>query len=669
MYRIYIMLVVLALLPGVLFAASSLPSDDPVLDKPVTLAVKGEAFRDVVPIIVKQTGVHLRVSKEIADQKCTIFVDGKPLREVMAGLETVFLYRWMFTEKNGQRTYELCGSARLRSQKVGLLRIAVDKAREDFETTMQTEAQKPVKSKAELIQIQQDVEVPASGGMPPAVSVGNLSGEQKKRAWARLYLGFSPSLREAFHDGCTICYALDSPEPEWQIPAALQDEFREGLTSYWTEFLGVKPLRLRPMRKDYPTLNIEMTAGVSEGRLRVDVLERLGKWGKDGVSGDSTATSNYVLYDTLLWLVDSDMRQPLPRSSDSSALDTTISYSVEDLKRCAALSDPECSGRYMNRSDLLQLLHEKLGVQVISDHYSRWYVWGPDKDRNVTGILDSFSSFAGLGTAGSAAFQAAWERDPSQRHWMAEQYPRADWGWDGKYLYMRARDDRGMDAREIPNSKLRRWQTVSKEQGWLGLDEIAEIEALTDEQRIGLKGDLQARIDGAARYFGLDLSNSGMERSPSLRLYGLLSPTQREQALEGELSTAGFTQEQKTAVMQALADTFPKISGTYEGDRVGIYYQRAWRVDKPDAAGLGYPVSMRLRYTKPEEGYVYKGRMLGKSLDEALKSIPDKSEHAKVKWAKGGWCEVFLRQSNGVETHAAIGRMPFYTAVPRTAAP
>lgn len=73
--------------------ASDLPTD-PGLDKTVNLAIKGEALWDVMKMLNKQTGVQLRASHEIVDQKATIFVDNKPLREVMNGLVTVFPYKW-----------------------------------------------------------------------------------------------------------------------------------------------------------------------------------------------------------------------------------------------------------------------------------------------------------------------------------------------------------------------------------------------------------------------------------------------------------------------------------------------------------------------------------------------------------------------------------------------
>jgi len=53
-------------------------ADDPVLKKPVTLAVKGEALADIMPMLQDQTGVLLRVSADTADRKSTIFVDNKP---------------------------------------------------------------------------------------------------------------------------------------------------------------------------------------------------------------------------------------------------------------------------------------------------------------------------------------------------------------------------------------------------------------------------------------------------------------------------------------------------------------------------------------------------------------------------------------------------------------
>lgn len=71
--------------------SSDLPNE-PALDKSVTLVVKGEDLSEIMLMIEKQTGARVRVAKEIAYQKATIFIDDKPLREVMEGLSSLLGY-------------------------------------------------------------------------------------------------------------------------------------------------------------------------------------------------------------------------------------------------------------------------------------------------------------------------------------------------------------------------------------------------------------------------------------------------------------------------------------------------------------------------------------------------------------------------------------------------
>ena len=101
--RLLLVVVLLVLCTVVLCDDSppELPSD-PALDKPVTFALKGEAISDVVKLLTKQTGVRFKTSKEVSDQKVTIFVDEKPLKEVMEGITTLFQWQWhVSTDDNG----------------------------------------------------------------------------------------------------------------------------------------------------------------------------------------------------------------------------------------------------------------------------------------------------------------------------------------------------------------------------------------------------------------------------------------------------------------------------------------------------------------------------------------------------------------------------------------
>jgi hypothetical protein len=93
MTKLYLFLLSLLLCTGAWAGDEGAPADNQPMSKPVTLAVKGESLLDIAAMLSKQTGVKLRVTKDIAEQKVTIFVDSRPLKDVMDGLSTIG-YRW-----------------------------------------------------------------------------------------------------------------------------------------------------------------------------------------------------------------------------------------------------------------------------------------------------------------------------------------------------------------------------------------------------------------------------------------------------------------------------------------------------------------------------------------------------------------------------------------------
>jgi hypothetical protein len=93
MTKLYLFLLSLLLCTGAWAGEDGALANNQPLSKPVTLAVKGESLSYIAGMLGKQTGVKLRVTKDITEQKATIFVDFRPLKDVMDGLSTIG-YRW-----------------------------------------------------------------------------------------------------------------------------------------------------------------------------------------------------------------------------------------------------------------------------------------------------------------------------------------------------------------------------------------------------------------------------------------------------------------------------------------------------------------------------------------------------------------------------------------------
>ena len=607
------------------------------LDKPVTLAIKGEALSDIMPMLEEQTSVRLRVSHEIADQKATIFVDDKPLKQVMSGLAKLFQCKWSYTEFEGRRTYTLSMPGKVLRERKSWHERAVDQAWKDLDAEMKRMAEMPVKSREELDRLFDQTESP-DGSLPEVYRVSGYDSERRKKAVARLYRTLSPDLLKALRDGMTICWDLESPEPEWKIPAALEAEFREGTIFYDVE------LNFTDKRKkhDFGTLTVELSASSTPDKFRIEVYERLGK-------GPGTIGYVFRAYEKPLSQLLPSAENSLPRTGDFTALDRKVSYTTEELKEEAALSELPSwdTGIYINRSDLLAILHEKLGLQIISDHYSHWYNWGACKDRTVKDILDSFEHLPG---AGQSVLNLLAKPNPKESFVMhcMEMYPEADWGWDGKLLYMRARDIARMDSREIPNRLLRRWQAVSTDFRYLGLDDLAEIQMLTDEQLSALRGNLQ--------YFGIARGYyDSLDREQGLYLYGLLDPNQRRLLFNGGLSTQGFTPEQRTVLIKLISEMHEISMTVRQGERVGIYDELGFRIDKPDIRMLDYPASVEMVVDNREECVLSAGRIVeGKSFEEAMKEARSEKERASIKKGILTNYKMIFRGMDGSEIKTSI---------------
>ena len=272
------------------------------------------------------------------------------------------------------------------------------------------------------------------------------------------------------------------------------------------------------------------------------------------------------------------------------ALDRQISFTGTELGEEAQTTAWAWNFQYyVTPSDLLALLHRKFGVQIISDHYTEY----AGKDSRSMGALPMRNAL----------------------HQIAA--PHSRWGWDGIYVYLRKVDIRNADLCEVPNRLLRHWQSVYRTQGYLGLDELAEIRKLSQPQL--------AILQRYARLLGLESIDwfSGWSRSfdsEYVWLYGQLSATQREEALAAGRSVA-FSAEQSHALEQLMGGNSGywwrgfKASGL-TGKIVAGTYDTLWRrLDQPDDPAdvelrpmdkpLGSkPVSLTIR-KKPGESRYY----------------------------------------------------------------
>ena len=587
--------------------------DDASLSKPVTLAVKGAALVDLMPMLQEQTGVALRVAPEIAERKATVFVDEKPLSEVMEGLSTLFKYRWTSKMSEGRTVYELsedekarrereerCESARSKAWKAALEEI---KLKERF--GLMTEAQIDAYRRSLFADMARNA---IKDGLVQLDALNAVERSPITGVVASLVLS-SPKVLKALQEGMSVGYDLNSADPEWKLSDAVA-----------RRILAVK---LRLDKKEDTIADVELVgitvniASVSSSwAVHVEGDVSISYRNKEGniISGRMGGTLVYFPIDDFVDLP----RDYLPCLNQP--IEQKVLLSASDLGEDGRVIHGSDSSETaaVNRSDILELLHKKTGLQIISDHYSYWYQWRFPREGTVGDIL------AGFGTAVKVPGVYTYK---------------TVWGTDGKYVYMRVRDTGYADSAEVPNKQLQRWREAYERKGYLGLEELGEINQLREEQINTIRRE-SVRL-GLGDY---------VPTGDALRLYGMLTPGQVER-----LNSKGLiVSEMTTAQRQVLARLIN--AGTAGGARVGIYAG-----DGRDTRPVRLPeqqerMSLFIRdFTCTEYEYSVDGgprlvSVRADNIDKALDNIREKFPQAKredIKEVKRTHYYLIIRSSPG----------------------
>jgi hypothetical protein len=152
---------------------------------------------------------------------------------------------------------------------------------------------------------------------------------------------------------------------------------------------------------------------------------------------------------------------------------------------------------------VLEALHQATGLPIAADAYTRLFPLSRVSVQNVT-LFDALNQLA----------------DSMRLRWHRER--------EGGWLQFRSVsyfDDR---LKEVPNRLLFRWAASRRQHGFLTLDDLIEIAALTDIQL-----DSPTMTEGARECFDLVEWPLAQNRNvrPHLRYLATLTPVQREAAL------------------------------------------------------------------------------------------------------------------------------------------
>ncbi len=499
-------------------------ADDARLGQPVTLSVKGEALGDILPLLTKQTGVALRVSElDVADQKATVFIDARPLSDVMSGLTTLFGFEWRFRETKGKRSYYLGRTTADRVARASVLRRAMEALPAEVVRKMEL----ATLSLEDLKKRQSDLR--KSGKSDAADECADLVHYYGTTCYAFSRLAKLPaSQRRLLYEGQAIHFDTRSTDPAWQLP---EDYAGANVAAAHT-----------PSEKWHPDgkhleLSVEPAAG--ELTLYAKSFDYSNGGGGMGFDGRMAQVELHRFIPNLTL--------DLPHPPTPDKLDERLTITAADLTPRAVtihslgLSDrpgPNSitatvgSGqgyvetRYPN-ANLLDLLREKLGTQIMSDDY-----------------MGSAFGDAEVVKAAAAGTGRAFLDVISGAH-----FGKSTWGAKDGMVFCRVTDPYTLDQREVPNRLLRQWQKSYHDLKLFTARDLFEMCQLTNDQ--------QRAFDEDRQLVHIGVRSGELVRCPwNLQLIlAALTPRDFDKALNGGLDFDSLSQEQQAPILAWITRT------------------------------------------------------------------------------------------------------------------
>lgn len=586
--RRFCRLLLLVLISVSAHAAGVVPTpDEETLNVPVTLAAKGMSLSDLAAVLSRQTGARVQATKEIADDKATVLVSKKPLREVLTGLELVSGGRWRWSVVRNEKgtAYELWEPSTSRSIRrqaeaslEGAMPEDVDSALDRIIETSKRDHAAIFARSSELIRLMKVRNLTTDEHeelvlLDSAIGVGP--------AAARMYRMLSPEVRELLTSGCKAYFDTNTSEPEWRIPP----EIASGLAKAVAEATNNPRFETDLQHHAW---NIKIAAASGKGVPTV-----YGEFSHYDPRADSSPQSSGGGPGFLLELPNSTpptrAKPQLPMAPDDGTLSRQISFTTKELADEANLYDRVDTDPLVDagRDDVLALLHRKLGVQVIADSRTGWSRFRPGEARTVADVLSHIGD---------------------------KMVPKAspEWGWDGTYLFMREQYPYQSCVREIPNRVLTKAKTDVREQGCLSLDSVADTMYWTQRSEVfsTMHSQRLTREKGVdyRDKIGADLGGGG----PVLTFYGLLTAVQRESILRGGLRVADLSPSQRDALPTCGKDEIEDREKRRAAERgVGVYNKNGLRIDKVQPGSeSGWPDMVRLERRGSDRFFLYVGPIL-----------------------------------------------------------
>ena len=525
--------------------------NDPCLSKPITLSIIGGDLSDVVSELSKQSGTTIRVTKAIADRKITILIDNKPLADVLKGIETLFGYRIGVKTLDKKKVYEFWEDMKHRQER--------DQFQTDSLREIERSADQIFRSYSGVLPSHDEIMEARKAFLEdqsPTVTSFPMIYAYRSAAGGILIDRLPKETKLGLLSGLTLCFDTRSPEPEWKIPGDIANTLAASSIEN-VQGIPYSESRDWDMKPDFIKLAIQPAMILSPDKIYVRLK------GKCLINYKSPQLYKVrVEFNPSSRPANADLSIPyrnrLPQGPEPDILKQSVSITKAELAGASKLPwqiEPKVP-QYVeiNRSDLLGILHQKCGAQIISDHISEWDLLEETKEKTVKEMLARMSR----------SFN-----------------PQSYWGFDRNFLYTLSKDEYNAVNRETPNRTIEQIRQMYARDKSYSIDTLSQI-ALLGSEKAGL-------LERNASYLGLAKQNvksfgiNFKDKMPILCFYGSLNYSQRARALADKLNVSELSMKQKQYL--AACVTLPAsvaFNGSDNAIVVGMY-KDGIRVDRPQS--------------------------------------------------------------------------------------
>jgi hypothetical protein len=496
---------------------------DARLFRKVTLGLKGVSLTDLCAQMQEQTGVQLRASRTVADEKVTVFVKEQRARDVMRAVARLLGHHWERAGSEGEYRYEITQDLRsqlaeeeLRNRDANAAMLAMDAQMEKLRPFLELsfeELQKRSSEDGEAFRL--------------------LFNVLKNAGWASMqfYLRLGQAERAELLAGHPLVFRPDAPNPDLRIP----EEWHRPI-------LQSMPVTGRMDEKTGQRIGIEGEPGM---RVRfVELKLDRSELGQAGLSFYIMAESHRSIAQTRSFTLTELAvgRSPSLAKPDNAVANAALrgqkpfdrSVSLKPEPSCVTLKqgkkDPE--GRnlasvaigqlarpHVFSGDVWEVVHRETGLPIVADYFTRMH---PLDQVTVT----DQTLFEALCTVGDAM--------------------RVRWTKDGDFLLGRSTSYLWDKLKEVPSRHIQRWIAGRDAKGDLPLGDLIEMAAQPDTQL-----DSEVVAEAIGHCWGLPEWIQAHRSRQRLRFVATLMPEQLRRAQEPErLPFKDLTASQQQAAME-----------------------------------------------------------------------------------------------------------------------